>query len=315
MGWQNAGGAKPLNRRMRPNSNAVHTDKKAASMQTNPFAAVPPASTVDFDKTYAATRPSHKPPRTRRPKHAIRAMALAFVQLTVALTSLPHYAYAQCAPDAGEGESLASDPIAAAGTVDDGKSEFFDLVGSGNNGGDDGGDNYDAGGEPSNVAGTDSNGSELAAQASETADQNTQSGSGVVSLSVAGAFASGKAIDITNWGGLMGGRNASSSIPQGSGGSGLVKTGLMEKMGDPIDLKMADKLHVQVDYVSAGAAAVRMARVYHSNSDVNVARVTVPMGTGWHMVYDRSLQLLSATQVRLHRANGRTLDLTWNGSA
>ena len=86
-------------------------------------------------------------------------------------------------------------------------------------------------------------------------------------------------------------------------------------MGDPIDLKMADKLHVQVDYVSAGAAAVRMARVYHSNAAVNTARVTVPMGTGWHMVYDRSLQVLSTTQVRLHRANGRTLDMNWNGNA
>ena len=238
-------------------------------------------------------------------------MALAFVQLTVALTSLPHYAYAQCAPDAGEGMSEPADPNAAAGTADDGQSEFSDLVGSGNKGGDEGGDSNDGGGEPANVAGTDGNGVEQAAQSSDI-DVGSDSPSGAasgglggsLSLSLAGALGSGLAVNIDFRGGLV-----------TTGGGGTAKTGLMEMMGDPIDLKMADKLHVQVDYVSAGAAAVRMARVCHSNAAVNTARVTVPMGTGWHMVYDRSLQVLSTTQVRLHRANGRTLDMNWNGNA
>lgn len=63
-----------------------------------------------------------------------------------------------------------------------------------------------------------------------------------------------------------------------------------------------------------GAAPVRLARAYHSSAAVNSARVTVPMGTGWHMFYDRSLQVVSGSQVRLHRANGRTLDFKLNGS-
>ncbi len=85
--------------------------------------------------------------------------------------------------------------------------------------------------------------------------------------------------------------------------------------GDPIDLGLADKSHVQIDYLSQAAAPIRMSRVYHSNSSANTARVLVPMGTGWHMFYDRSSQLISANQIRLHRANGRTLDFNWNGSA
>lgn len=84
---------------------------------------------------------------------------------------------------------------------------------------------------------------------------------------------------------------------------------------DPIDLRLADKMHVQVDYLSFGAAPLRFSRVYHSNASVNTARVTVPMGAGWHNLYDRSLQVLSATQVRLHRANGRTLDFSGGGNA
>ncbi|MBI3286313.1 MAG: RHS repeat protein, partial [Burkholderiales bacterium] len=85
-------------------------------------------------------------------------------------------------------------------------------------------------------------------------------------------------------------------------------------MGDPIDLRLADKRHIQVDYAARGAAALRMARVYHSNAAVNSARVTVPMGAGWHMLYDRSLQVLSGSQIRLHRANGSTLDFSGSGS-
>jgi YD repeat-containing protein len=96
------------------------------------------------------------------------------------------------------------------------------------------------------------------------------------------------------------------------GGRGLP---LLHWAADPIDLRLADKLHVEVDYLSRGAAAVRLSRVYHSNASVNAARVTVPMGAGWHMFYDRSLQVLSSTQVRLHRANGRTLDFTFNGTS
>jgi RHS repeat-associated protein len=80
-------------------------------------------------------------------------------------------------------------------------------------------------------------------------------------------------------------------------------------------VRLADKKHVQSDYRSFGAAPLRFSRVYHSNASVNTARVTIPMGAGWHNFYDRSVQVLSATQVRLHRANGRTLDFSGSGNS
>ena len=85
-------------------------------------------------------------------------------------------------------------------------------------------------------------------------------------------------------------------------------------IGDPIDVAAADKTHVQVDYLSLGANPIRMARSYHSNAAENPANVTVPMGAGWHMFYDRSLQQLSSSAIRLHRANGSVVDFTYNGS-
>jgi YD repeat-containing protein len=85
--------------------------------------------------------------------------------------------------------------------------------------------------------------------------------------------------------------------------------------GDPIDLAHANKQHVQVDYVSLGAAQLRLARTYNSNTTTFNAQVRVPMGAGWRMFYDRSVQVLSGTQVRLHRANGRTIDFAWNGAS
>ena len=86
-------------------------------------------------------------------------------------------------------------------------------------------------------------------------------------------------------------------------------------VGDPIDVAAADKTHVQVDYLSLGANPIRMARSYHSNPAENPARVTVPIGAGWHMFYDRSLQQLSSSAIRLHRANGSVIDFTYNGGA
>ncbi len=82
---------------------------------------------------------------------------------------------------------------------------------------------------------------------------------------------------------------------------------------DPIDVRLADKVHVQVDYLGSGAAPLRLARNYHSNLSAFPAQVTIGMGTGWRSYYDRSVQVLSATQVRLHRANGRTLDFNLSG--
>ena len=59
---------------------------------------------------------------------------------------------------------------------------------------------------------------------------------------------------------------------------------------------------------------MRVGRAYNSTAAANAARVTVPMGVGWHMFYDRGVESLSGTQVRLHRANGQALDFAWNGS-
>lgn len=89
---------------------------------------------------------------------------------------------------------------------------------------------------------------------------------------------------------------------------------VLSMVHDPIDLRLADKVHVQVDYLSGGAEPLRLARVYHSNLAAYSALSTVPMGTGWRNYYDRSVQVLSGTQVRLHRANGRLMDFTFNGS-
>lgn len=39
----------------------------------------------------------------------------------------------------------------------------------------------------------------------------------------------------------------------------------------------------------------------------------MPYGSGWRSYYDRSVQVLSGTQARLHRANGVVLDFTLVG--
>jgi YD repeat-containing protein len=90
---------------------------------------------------------------------------------------------------------------------------------------------------------------------------------------------------------------------------------LFHHMADPIDVAAADKTHIQVDYLSLGANPIRMARSYHSNPAENPAVVTVPMGAGWHMFYDRTLQQISSSHIRLHRANGAIIDFNYNGSS
>lgn len=84
---------------------------------------------------------------------------------------------------------------------------------------------------------------------------------------------------------------------------------------DPIDVRLADKSHVQVDYLGRGAGRLRLARNYHSNMSVYSAQVMVPMGTGWRSGYDRSVQVQAWNTVSLHRANGRVLAYTFNGSS
>jgi RHS repeat-associated protein len=84
---------------------------------------------------------------------------------------------------------------------------------------------------------------------------------------------------------------------------------------DPINVTLADKSHLQVDYISGGAAPLQWTRLYHSNLSAYAATVTTPMGVGWRNFYDRSVQVLSSTQVRLHRANGRAIDFSWTGSS
>jgi len=90
----------------------------------------------------------------------------------------------------------------------------------------------------------------------------------------------------------------------------------LSQVSDDINLRLADKQQTQVDYVSAGAAPLQVARVYHSNTTTYAAQTTQPVGTGWHHYYDRSLQVVvSGSSVRLHRANGMVLAYGWNGSA
>ena len=99
------------------------------------------------------------------------------------------------------------------------------------------------------------------------------------------------------------------------GGGGFGGCGRLCSMADPIDLRLADKVHVQVDYQGRGAAPLKVTRAYHSNAAAFPARVTLPMGVGWRSFFDRSIEVVNANQVRLHRANGRILDFSFNGNA
>ena len=101
------------------------------------------------------------------------------------------------------------------------------------------------------------------------------------------------------------------SVASGPGGKSITD---WANLLDPVDVANADKPHVQVDYLSGGAAPLRLSRVYHSNLSYYNANVTIPMGAGWRSVYDSSVQSVSASASRLHRANGRTVDFAWNGS-
>ncbi len=101
--------------------------------------------------------------------------------------------------------------------------------------------------------------------------------------------------------------------PSYGGGKGYIDDWMLAVL-DPIDLSQANKPHIQVDYESGGAAPLKMVRIYHSNQAAYNARLTIPMGSGWRSGYDASIETLSQSQVRLHRANGRRLDFTWNGA-
>lgn len=86
-----------------------------------------------------------------------------------------------------------------------------------------------------------------------------------------------------------------------------------------VDLVQNNLTQSATDYVSAsasaGAGGAEAVRVYNSNSSTHPAQTTIPMGAGWRNNYDQSLQVLSAAQVRLHRASGRTVDFTLSGGA
>ena len=124
--------------------------------------------------------------------------------------------------------------------------------------------------------------------------------------------------DGDGWDGSTDGAPGGDFTPSEGALSGSVGAGCSREfcsVADPIDVRLADKIHTQVDYLSRGAAPVRLARVYHSNAAVYSARTTILIGAGWRSFYDRSLQVVSGTSVRLHRANGRVMQMTWNGSA
>jgi RHS repeat-associated protein len=153
-------------------------------------------------------------------------------------------------------------------------------------GGDDGGDSNDGGGDTGDPGGTDGSGADPQSPA-EWQSYHEFGGHGLLDLPV----------------------DHREALRENESDHSVY----FNVIGDPIDVRLADKRHVQIDYSARGPAALRMARVYHSNASVNAARVTVPIGNGWHMFFDRSVQALSASQVRLHRANGRTLDFSFGG--
>ncbi len=153
--------------------------------------------------------------------------------------------------------------------------------------GPDGGDHGDGGGASGNPGGSDGSGDD-----------------GEVPFGISGSFADAADGAFDAFGGAEFGGGST-----GGGGGHIYDTA-----ADPIDLRLASKRHVQVDYLATGASPLRVARVYHSNLATHPAQVTLPMGTGWRSYYDRTVQVISGTQVRLHRANGRVLDYTFNGS-
>ena len=250
-----------------------------------------------------------KAPRRYQAKFKQRSIAIIAMQLAAAQPLLTFHApaIAQSCPtsaDSREGVDSSVDPSASQPPDEDAAIQpASDSTGtSGDDGGTDGGDQGDGGGVASSPSGTDGSGGDGAgAQAQEAPAASGNSGE----------VDDGAAYPLlADGGGLSGVRGAN-----GGGPPQYPFMMFMTHMHDPIDASLADKIHVQVDYVSRGGAPLRFSRVYHSNLSVNTARVTVPMGTGWHNFYDRSVQVLSGSQVRLHRANGRTLDFGWNGSA
>lgn len=241
----------------------------------------------------------------------LRATALGVLQLFAVQAMLcgPGLVHAEdCSPPPGD---EASDPASAAtsNAVDDGSTDSTQSLSTGtNDGGNDGGDSGDGGGSSANVSGTDGNG------ADPSGTPGAGSGGEGASSSDSSAQNGGGGADTANSGEDSGGLGLHGFLDLGYASSPLWQFMQMLKVHDPIDVSLADKQHVQIDYVSGGAAPLRLGRSYHSNSSVNTARVTLPMGTGWHHFYDRTLQVISANQVRLHRANGRTLDFTASGS-
>lgn len=207
------------------------------------------------------------------------AQAVGLQGLTLHTTA----AYAQSdngAGDSGEGSDDCSTPKNQKEEDDSDPDEGGDEPDAGNAdaSSEEGGDEGDGGGASGDASGTDGNGTDGSAEGFGDA-----------------------------WGGEDG--------EGGGGGGGGGRLGEINTLLDPVNVKLADKRHVQVDYVGAGAAALRWARGYHSNSAAFPAAVTQKMGNGWRSHYDRSVQTLSASTVRLHRANGMTLDYAWNGSA
>jgi RHS repeat-associated protein len=85
------------------------------------------------------------------------------------------------------------------------------------------------------------------------------------------------------------------------------------KVGAGIDLNLANKSSVQMDYQGSGPGALVFTRVYNSNANAAPAWTPTPMGVGWRSYWDRRVQLVSSTVMRMHRPNGTVTDLVFNG--
>jgi RHS repeat-associated protein len=82
------------------------------------------------------------------------------------------------------------------------------------------------------------------------------------------------------------------------------------ELQDPIDVRTGNKRHEELDHTPSGPAPLRIWRTYNSLASAAPAVVRIPMGAGWRSGFDRSVQVLSASLVRLHRDSGDTEDFS-----
>ena len=84
-------------------------------------------------------------------------------------------------------------------------------------------------------------------------------------------------------------------------------------VGEPINVGTGNVYDEVMDYETAGANKLRFSRYY--NSRVNAGAAVASLGRNWRSNYDRKIVIASNTSVTVIRADGQSLQFTWNGNA